>query len=930
VQTLLERGAELLALEALLDAEGGVVLIEGRAGIGKTSLLENAAQRATARGWDVLSARGSELEVDFAFGVVYQLFERHLVTLSASEREAVFAGPAGTARRVLSDAGGDPAVSDATFAVLHGLYWLAANFAARRPLLLAIDDAHWADEPSLRWLAYLAARLEGLPLALVVALRPSSPGVTPLPLLALRTDVKTILRPGLLSEVAVDAVVRASAGARAPEALSTTLYAASGGNPFYLTELLRAASTGVEAPADGVEGILQRVVARVRGLGPHALALAQSLAVMGDGCELRHAAELAGLELAEATRLTARLMDEDILSSDVPPRFVHPVVRDVLEASLDRRERDAAHRSAARVRYADGALPGQVAAHLMAVRPLNDSWVTSRLEEAAQSALEGGAPGVAARLLDRALAEPAPDAERVRILRTAARADASAGRATASQRLEEALRRVADPRGRAEIALETAEVYAALFRWVDAVDVIERAQAELGAADDALAARLQGELVVAGLHDARSASRVAPVLARLAARQQPPPGEAVAVAQGMARFLASEPAADIAAPLEQTLRYAGPHVENWDTRAALLWVLVACERFAAVEDAVGMLLGQVHRSGSARGFVAAYSTLGLLHLRLGALPEADSAARVAMRVLQQSDFAPGLPFAATVLADVAIEAGDYAEAQSLLELLPRTGWPAGVGTVLIPAAWGRLRLAQGHAADALADFEACLMMFGPDVWGMPIREAGYVHARSGAALALIRLGNRERACEFADAELADVRRFGAPRALGIALRAAGLAHGGEAGIRLLLESVTALRNSPALLERARSLAELGGALRRDGRRSKARESLVEALDLAARCGARPLVARIREELKAAGGRPRREWRTGVEALTPSELRIARMAAEGASNRDIAQELYITLKTVEGHLARAYAKLGIERRGELAPTLAGEKTRVATL
>jgi DNA-binding CsgD family transcriptional regulator len=465
---------------------------------------------------------------------------------------------------------------------------------------------------------------------------------------------------------------------------------------------------------------------------------------------------------------------------------------------------------------------------------------------------------------------------------------------------------------------------------VDAVDVIERALAELGEADDVLAARLEGELVVAGLHDARRAARVGPVLARLATRQQSASGEALAVAQGMARFLRAQPVADIAAPLEQTLARAGARVENWDTRAALLWVLVACERFAAVEGALETLLTEVHRTGSARGFVAAYSTLGLLELRRGALPEADAAARVALRVLQESDFAPGLAFAATVLADVAVEAGEYEDAQALLELLPRAGWPAGVGTVLIPSARGRLRLAQGRAADALADFETCTALLDPDIWGMPIRETGYVHARSGAALALVRLGLRQRACELADAELADVRVFGAPRALGVSLRVAGLAHGGDKGLTLLSESVAVLEDGPSLLERAHSLAELGAALRRDGQRVRARGHLAEALDLAARCGARPLTTRVREELKAAGARPRREWRTGVEALTPSELRVVRMAAAGASNRDIAQELYVTLKTVEGHLARAYAKLGIERRGELAPILAREKTGVPTL
>ena len=214
-------------------------------------------------------------------------------------------------------------------------------------------------------------------------------------------------------------------------------------------------------------------------------------------------------------------------------------------------------------------------------------------------------------------------------------------------------------------------------------------------------------------------------------------------------------------------------------------MLVVAERFGTVEESLTPMLAQVRRSGSARGFVAAYSTLGLLKLRLGALHEADAAARVALRVLQEGDFAPGLGFAATVLSDIAVEAGELDEAQALLDLLPQEGWPAGVATVLIPAARGRLRLAQGRAADALADFQACQALFGADVWGMPIRETGYVHARSGAALALLRLGERQRACQLADAELADVRVFGAPRALGIALRAAGLARGGQEGLALL-------------------------------------------------------------------------------------------------------------------------------------------------
>jgi DNA-binding CsgD family transcriptional regulator len=220
-------------------------------------------------------------------------------------------------------------------------------------------------------------------------------------------------------------------------------------------------------------------------------------------------------------------------------------------------------------------------------------------------------------------------------------------------------------------------------------------------------------------------------------------------------------------------------------------------------------------------------------------------------------------------------------------------------------------------------------MFTSDVWGVELRDVGYLHGRSGAADALLRLGRRDEAVTLVHAELADVRRFGGQRALGVASRVAGLVEGGSRGIELLTESVSALSSSPALLERAKSLTELGAAQRRGGHRQRAREPLAEGLDLAARCGARPLVARAREELVASGSRPRREWRKGVDALTPTELRVARLAAEGNTNRAIAQAMYVTVKTVEGHLASVYRKLEIPGRGELDAALHGEKTRGVT-
>ena len=938
VSGLLEREGELAAVEALLHGRGRVLVVEGTTGIGKTALVDAACLRAAGLGFVVLRARGSELEAGFAFGVVRQLFERALVAAGPGEREALLAGPAGTVRPLLLGDPVDAAAGDRSFAVLHGLFWLAVHMAADRPLLLAVDDAHSADEPSLRWLAYLASRLGGLAVALIIAIRPGEPASTSSSLLAVRAEA-TVIRPRLLSEAAVASVVRAAVGQRASEKFCKRVWVASGGNPFYTTELLRGVElderfrAGLDpatALVGGQETIAARVVARMRATEAPALALARALAVLGDGCELRHAAVIADVSPSDAARLAAGLVRLEILERDDPPVFLHPVIRDVLEASLASHERDAAHRSAGHLLHADGAPPGQVAAHLARVRPAADDWVLARLREAAGAAMEDGAPAAAGGLLVRALAEPPRPAERVAVLRETARAEASLGSETACVRLEEALRLTSDPRERAELALEVAEAYAALFRWMEAVDVIERALSALGEADGPLTARLEGELVVCGLHDARRASSVAPVLERLSDRPlEGSAAEARAVAAGMAMVLAGRRAEDAASPLEEALSRADARAENWDTRAALLWSLIAAERFEAVTAALAPMLSEVQRLGSARGLVAVYSTLGLLNLRLGALPEADAAARVALRVLQEGDFAPGLAFAATVLADIATEAGQLDEAEELLGLLPEGGWPAGVGTVLIPAARGRLRLAQRRPAEALGDFETCAAMFSPEVWGIEMRDVGYLHARSGAASALLQLGERARAQELARSELADARAFGAPRALGVSLRVAGLAEGGTRNLELLGDSVEALRRSPALLERARALADLGAALRRSGQRAAAREPLAEALDIAARCGARPLTLLVREELKATGARPRRAWRTGVEALTPSELRVIRLAAAGRSNREIAHELYVTLKTVEGHISRAYRKLGIQRRDQLSGVLE-EKTRVPTL
>ena len=190
------------------------------------------------------------------------------------------------------------------------------------------------------------------------------------------------------------------------------------------------------------------------------------------------------------------------------------------------------------------------------------------------------------------------------------------------------------------------------------------------------------------------------------------------------------------------------------------------------------------------------------------------------------------------------------------------------------------------------------------------------------------MGAEDRAEELVAEDVGLARAVGAPHALGIALRAAGLIAGGNRGLERLAEAATVLERSGVDLELARTLTDQGAALRRAGRRRDARAPLRRALDLAMRCGAIALARRAREELVAAGAKPRRERISGVAALTASELRVAQMAAQGLTNRQIAQALFITMRTVSAHLGHVYSKLDISDRAQLPAVLSVERTETA--
>ena len=265
---------------------------------------------------------------------------------------------------------------------------------------------------------------------------------------------------------------------------------------------------------------------------------------------------------------------------------------------------------------------------------------------------------------------------------------------------------------------------------------------------------------------------------------------------------------------------------------------------------------------------------------------------------------------------VLIERNELDGAEAVLQQCPAPLSSRSIRVVAFLLARGRLRAAQRRLDEASDDFQECAQRCER----LGLSRLAAVPWRAEAALTHLALGDRAQARRLAGEQLQLARAFGQPRTLGVSLRACGLVKGGETGLAMLADAVTTLEHSPARLELARALSDHGAALRRAGQRIRARSELERALDLAHRLGARRIAQHARAELIAAGAKPRRDAITGRDALTAAELRVARLAADGLSNREIAQALFITTNTTKAHLSSVYRKLQITRRDQLADAL----------
>ncbi|HVL94677.1 MAG TPA: AAA family ATPase [Solirubrobacteraceae bacterium] len=922
--TLLERDAEIAEIRRLATdstaGQGRIVLVEGPAGIGKTALLQTARDAGEAAGALVAAARASELDRQFAFGVVHQLLEPVLAGADEERRARLLAGAAAHAETVFEPS--SACCDEPEYAVLHGLYWFLVNLAEEQPVLLVVDDLHWADSSSLRALEYLGRRLEGLRAGLVASVRPAEPGAHALLIDEIGAGpFARRLRPRALSAEAAGALLADGLDAAPDPAFADAALEATGGNPLLLTIVAReAAALGLRGGAEdapalamlAARGVAPAVDRRLRSLGHEARGVARTAAVAGERATFDDVAALAGLGAGATRSALDQLAAVGILQAG-GWTFLHPLVRTAVEASTPTADRLRMHRRLAQRLRTRGARPAEVAVHLLAAEAVGDEDAVDCLRAAARTAAAEGAPQTAAEYLRRALDEPPPVALRPKLLLELGEMEVRAGAPEALARIEEAIERglSGDDLVRARVARGTHLVHSDP---VAALDDFEGALETVG--DSSLRLRVEALALEASVFHRALSDRRRRFLEE--ARSRPDPSPVLLAHLAMQSGYSGAPVGETLGLVERALaggdllRHVGPGSSTWN-------LLVHAVRYAEDAERARRMIAEGEALVRAQGIRSASFFVdhawAYWHLDFGSIATGAAHARTGLEQARQV----GLPMAIWSLAAVAAEAllqlDQVDEAAAILGE-PTDGLEDTIAEPFLVSARGLVRHYRRDSGGAEADFRHVVALADGRGWQAP-----YVtEARLRLATLLATRGDRDEALELVTADLARARHAGTAGALGAVQRVHALLLDDDDAIAVLREAAEILDGTAKHVLRGWALHDLGALLRRRGHRRDAREPLRQALDLAARVESTRLARSARAELAAAGAQPRRDLLSGVASLTPSERRIADLAASGLTNREIAETLFVTLKTVEVHLGHTYAKLGIRSRAQLPDAL----------
>jgi DNA-binding CsgD family transcriptional regulator len=893
------------ALDAVAAGRARLLSLEGAAGAGKSALLARVRADARRRGWTVLTGRAAILEADNDFGVLRQVLG------------GLPPAPDGRSVPALRSARDDASPFDVFELVSAHLF----DVTAGAPVLITLDDLQWCDTLSLRWLAYLAHRSADLPLALVLASSPREMSEQQFLLdeLIASCERRTLHR---LTQTHLGRWIADVLGAGADDAFVAECHRVTGGNAALLADLLPALAARSVRPVEesltaiediGGPAVSRRVLSWIRRCGPEAPAVAQAVAVLGDDSELVLVAQLAGIGLDAAARAADRLIKLDVLTNTSPLRYVHALTRTVVDAGISAGLRTSGRLRAARLVRDHYAEPERAAAHLMAVDMSSEPWALETLRAAADAALDRGLPERALGYLRRALAEPMPVSTRAELLAGIGATEIGADVAGAESTLREALAVAAEPSLRVRVGVDLAYVDALAGRPLkSALEIVDEICARLPPGSDELAAEAELGVFTAYMASADAGEFLARRMSRLRERAADDAHLNVlaAVVDAWSDARRGHDRANCVRRARSALETID-HQRIWELR--LRWpavsALIDAEEYDLVDDLGGADGRFGHRQGTAGDAAVSACLRGRLAYGRGDLKGARTVLGAALKHPSAAG-TDGVARLVSVLTDL----GDLDTADRLLrEHAPAAPAAPTWATAVFGFARASLCAARNQRREALEGF----LETGRTLRSLGIDNPAALPWRSQAARCHALLGDRTAARALAAEEVELARHWGSPRALSTALAAAGVV---AVDPEAALEAVTVLDRIDAELHRAVALVDLGAVELETGAADRAREHLQDGFALARVVGARPVWLRAARYIKRAGDRPDLGRIGGVTALTAQERAAAERAAAGATNRQIADDMVLTQRTVEQYLTSVYRKLGITGRPQLAAAL----------
>lgn len=907
---LIERDAETATLGRLLDraraGQGNLVAFEAPPGMGKSRLLWHLRESAVRDGWQTLDMRATPMSPSIGFGVLRDWFG--LLAHRHPHGEHPFDGP-GAALAELADGTSRP-LGD----LVYGARWVLEELCADAPLLLTVDDLQWLDCGSLQALDLLAPALQHLPCVLAYAVRTGEEPSDGESVARLR-DVSRVFT---LQPLSLSGVAHLLESHHLDPTQARRIHAVTGGVPLFVGEVI--AHGGDEVP----ESLVGSITGRLRRLSPTALATASAVAILGDHATTGPLAELSGVTPATVVQdlallTTAQLADRD----DGHHRLRHPLIADAVLAGLSAADTADLHARCADVLARRGAPRTVVASHLLLTTPGDDPDTRNRLAEQGRYALASGSPERAQRYFERALAEGRVTAAEIPLLSSAAAALAAMGELGAAQETWRRARSLTDDpdvlaglRAAAGDALLIAGEHAQARSTFGDLSEAEPTSTHAGQL-------LTSRMVFTGLLTSAPAAGLREQFDRLVGEPEvvSSSDDRLALAAAAALRVATGGTAAEARDLALRAIDRGALFEHASADGTAVWMascsLIWSSALEEADRALTQAMDEARGRGSVLEFANAAACRGTGRARMGLTSEAQADFEAA---LGQRDHGwnAGIGFVLAGLVESHIAQGDLDRVLPHRHALDRVAAEHSLTGAYALHALGDVAAAQGdHEVAARRYAEVGRQLKGS------LDNPAVLPWRAGQALALIRLGQGRDAVELARDNAARAEAFGAgytvaqalrtlaavdPTAdrLGLLRRALGVLDGVPAG-RLSAQIAADLAGMLILLEGAGATHEVVTLLRRS-------EAWAQAH------GLRPLEERVRRLLERIGEAANRPAAEAIALLTPSERRVADLTATGLTNRQVAQELFVTVKAVEWHLSNVYRKLGIHSRAELPALL----------